>query len=475
MRLLALALAFTAALHAHVGSPDVFYEGAAGPYRLLVTIRPPVIVPGVAEIEIRSASPEIREIRIVPLRLTGPGAKFAPTPDVAQRSKEDPQFFTGSLWLMAVGAWQVRIHAEGDKGAGELAVPVPALPTRTQTMQTGIGAMLFVLMLVLAAGIVSIVGAGVREGQLDPGLLPPPSRVRRARVTMAVTAALVAALLFFGDKWWSAEASNYSRIIYKPMQVSATVEPGERLLLRMKDPGWLRRRMDDLIPDHTHLMHMYVIRLPEMERVWHLHPEQIGGGVFAQDLPAMPEGRYQLFADIVHESGLPETLMTEVDLPEIAGKPLAGDDAAGTGPPLSKADPAQTVAQLAGGGRMVWERGSSPLRAKQATEFRFRIEDENGHLAEDLQLYMGMQGHAAFVKTDRTVFAHVHPSGSVPMAALSLTTTGPDPHAGHNTGAGLPAEVSFPYGLPQSGDYRIYVQVKRAGKVETGVFDVRVN
>jgi len=470
MRLLSLTLVFAAALHAHVGSPDVFYEGAAGPYRLLVTIRPPVIVPGVAEIEIRSASPAVRQMRIVPLPLTGAGAKFAPVPDVAQRSKQDPQFFTGSLWLMSVGEWQVRIRAEGDQGEGELSVPVPALPTRTQTMQAGVGALLFVLMLVLAVGIVSIVGAGVREGQLDPGLEAPPSRIRRARVMMMITAALVTAMLYFGDKWWGAEANNYSRIIYKPLQVSASLDPGGRLLLRMKDPGWLRRRMDDLIPDHTHLMHMYVIRLPEMERVWHLHPDQIESGVFAQDLPTMPSGRYQLFADIVHGSGIPETLVTEVDLPEVAGKPLTGDDSAGAGPPLSKADRARTVAPLAGGGRVVWERGPSPLIAKQATGFRFRVEDESGRPANDLELYMGMQGHAAFVKTDRTVFAHVHPSGSVPMAALSLTMTG-DAHAGHNIGSALPAEVSFPFGLPQPGDYRIFVQVKRAGRVETGVFD----
>jgi hypothetical protein len=473
MRLFSLVLVFAAALHAHVGSPDVFYEGAAGPYRLLVTIRPPVIVPGVAEIEIRSASQAVRHVRIVPLPLTGAGAKFAPTPDVAQPSKQDPQFFTGSLWLMSVGEWQVRVRAEGDQGAGELSVPVPALPTRTQTMQAGVGALLFVLMLVLAVGIVSIVGAGVREGQLDPGLEAPPSRVRRARVMMAVTAVLVAAMLYFGNQWWGAEANNYSRIVYKPLQVAASLEPGGRLLLRMKDPGWLRRRMDDLIPDHTHLMHMYVIRLPEMERVWHLHPDQIESGVFAQDLPAMPAGRYQLFADIVHGSGIPETLVTEVDLPEVPGKPLTGDDAAGAGPPLSKADPARAVAPLAGGGRMVWERGASPLIAKQAAEFRFRVEDESGRPANDLELYMGMQGHAAFVKTDRTVFAHVHPSGSVSMAALALTTTA-GAHAGHDMGSGLPAEVSFPFGLPQRGDYRIFVQVKRAGKVETGVFDAHV-
>ena len=72
-------------------------------------------------------------------------------------------------------------------------------------------------------------------------------------------------------------------------------------MLRINDPGWLRRRVDDLIPDHTHLMHMYVIRLPEMEQVWHLHPDQIEAGVFAQDLPHMPAGRYQLFGDIVHQ------------------------------------------------------------------------------------------------------------------------------------------------------------------------------
>jgi len=322
---------------------------------------------------------------------------------------------------------------------------------------------------------VSIVGAGVREAQLDPGLPPSPSRIRRARVVMAMTAALVAAILFFGNKWWGSEASNYSRIVYKPMQVSATLEPGERLLLRMKDPGWLRRQMDDLLPDHTHLMHMYAIRLPEMERVWHLHPDRTESGVFVQDLPAMPAGRYQLFADIVHASGIPETLVTEVDLPEVTGKPLEGDDATGAGPPLSKADPTRTVAPLAGGGRMIWEHRSNPLRARLATEFRFRVEDRDGRPAAGMQLYMGMLGHAAFVKTDRTVFAHVHPSGSVPMAALSLTTTSSgDPHAGHTMNTGLPAEVSFPYGLPQPGDYRIFVQVKRAGQVETGVFDARV-
>jgi len=32
------------------------------------------------------------------------------------------------------------------------------------------------------------------------------------------------------------------------------------------------------------------------------------------------------------------------------------------------------------------------------------------------------------------------------------------------------AEISFPYGFPKPGDYRIFVQIKRAGKIETGEF-----
>jgi hypothetical protein len=38
----------------------------------------------------------------------------------------------------------------------------------------------------------------------------------------------------------------------------------------------------------------------------------------------------------------------------------------------------------------------------------------------------------------------------------------------------LPPEVRFPYGFPQPGNYRIFVQIKRAGRIETGVFDAHV-
>src|SRR5262245_4660807 len=136
MRARACAIAFIAVglmlargdpLDAHVGSPDVFFEGPAGGYRLLVAIRTPPVVPGVADIEVRVLDGEPRELSVVPLRLTGPGAVFAPTADQAIRSIDDSRMFTAGLWMMVTGPWQVRITVDGDRGRGQVAVPVDAL------------------------------------------------------------------------------------------------------------------------------------------------------------------------------------------------------------------------------------------------------------------------------------------------------------------------------------------------------------
>jgi hypothetical protein len=470
-----LLIAFAANLPAHVGSPDIFLEGNAGPYPLFVTIRPPVVIPGVAEVEIRIRARDIRQVRIVPTPMTGPGAKFAPTPDIAARSKEDPQFFTGSLWMMTSGSWQVKVTVEGAEGTGVLSVPVPALANRTESMQAGLGGFLFALMLLLAVGAISIAGAAAREAQLEPGEAPQQQQNRKARIAMMATAAVVALALYGGNNWWNAEANSYSRIIYKPLEMKASMSDAT-LRLQLQDPGWLPRRVDDFVPDHGHLMHLYVIRLPEMERVWHLHPEMISGGVFTHKLPPMPAGRYALYGDVVHESGFPETLVAEIDLPEVAGHPLTGDDSAGLVTPLSQAKAETRIFPWPGGARMIWDRELDVYPVKKPYAFRFRVETSEGKPAPDMELYMGMPGHAAFVRRDRSVFAHVHPTGSVPMAALTIAQNNAgDPHAGHTVQpASLPAEVSFPYGFPQPGEYRLFVQVRRGGAVQTAAFDVTV-
>jgi hypothetical protein len=450
MKILAtLLLAAAAPLAAHVGSPDVFFEGQAGPYQLLVTIRPPQVIPGVAEIEIRSLAADVTEIHIVPLRLMA-AQQLAPVPDRARAAKGDPQFYTGSLWLMATGSWKVRVDVDGARGQGTLSVPVPALATRVLGMQKTVGATLIPLGLLLVFGLVAVVGASVREAQLASGIRPDAARVRRARWAMLATAAMLGGVLWAGGEWWKSAAGDYANYVYKPLGVKASVEDGNQLVLQLDDPGWLNRRTDDLLPDHNHLMHLYAIHLPGMDRVWHLHPERGANEVFRQALPSMPAGRYALYGDIVHANGIGETVTAQIDLPEIHGRELAGDDASSAALDV-KANYNPGVSELPGGYRMSWERGAGAIHARRPY---------------------------AFVATDGSVFAHVHPSGSVPMAALGLAqglTQPANPHAEHMMmAAGLPAEVSFPYGFPKPGTYRIFVQMKRGGQVLTGAFTTKV-
>jgi hypothetical protein len=221
-----------------------------------------------------------------------------------------------------------------------------------------------------------------------------------------------------------------------------------------------------------------------MDRMWHLHPERIEGGAFAERLPAMPAGHYQIFADIVDKNGFPWTLVGNVELPGITGTASQGDDSGWQGTRLSTPFPETTTAPLPDGGRMVWEGDHETVKANVPASLRFRVERKDGLPARDLEPYMGMVAHAEVVSSDLSVFAHIHPSGSVPMAALDLANAGlmTRSDAGSmgmamamgDSPAPLGPEFKFAYGFPRTGDYRIFVQIKRAGQVETAVFDAHV-
>jgi hypothetical protein len=433
-----LAAVFASGLAAHVGSPDVFFEGNAGPYRLLVAIRPPDVIPGVARIEVRALSPDVREIQLTPTPMTGIAATHPPVADIAQRSHDDPRFFEGALWLMSAGSWEVHIRATGENGTGELPVPVPAVALKIRPMQRGVSIFLIGMLVFLTVGLVAIVGAAV------PG--------SKSWLAMGCASVVLVFALWRGRVWWGEDAATNSRKLYKPLGIALSLHTPGQMELRITDPGWLPlRKLDDLVPDHGHLMHLFLVRWPGMGRIFHLHPEQTAPGFFTTALPSIEGGKYRIYADIVHESGFAETAIGETTLPEVHGTPLAGDDAAGPDSP-----------------GMIWlHDDTKPIAATQLNLFSFEIAGPDGKPVDDLEPYMGMGGHAEFIKEDGSVFAHVHPTGSVSMASVAVASPAAM-MAMHETKPG--PVVSFPYGVPTPGKYRIFVQMKRAGKVETGAF-----
>src|SRR5208282_2425157 len=142
-------------------------------------------------------------------------------------------------------------------------------------------------------------------------------------------------------------------------------------------------------------------------------------------LPSLEPGRYVVFADIVSQTGFPWTLVGSIDLPQINGTPLSGDDCGGEAPALTPALDS-TVDVLADGTRVVWHRDPAPLRANAPMILRFEVQDQNGKPATDVEPYMGMAAHAEIISSDLQVFAHIHPSGSVPMAALMMAGANSD-------------------------------------------------
>lgn len=469
---------------AHVGSPDVFYEGNAGPYHIFVTVRTPAMIPGIAEIEVRSLDGSVTGINIAPSRIIGEGSTNAPPADHMERSSTDLNYFTGRLWLMESGAYKVRMEVFGTGGKAEIAVPIAAAARSTLPMQRALGGLLLILMIFLALALVSILGAAVRESQVEPGVAPSQAQLRRGGIAMTVAAVVIVAILLLGNWWWdAAAAAQKDLMLYNQPPVEVSLENENTLVLKMGFSAWHDRRkeilLDKIIPDHGHLMHAFLLRMPDMDRFYHLHPDRTAENVFSQGLPPFDKGQYQIFADVVREAGFADTMTARITLPEVSGQPLSGDDSSTSAKPITSAQQ-KTTAAFEDGGGAEWVLGSQPLRAQTAMLLRFRIMDQSGKLATDLEPYMGMAGHLVILKRDLSVFAHVHPSGSVPMAAiLLLQKNGANAADGMSSMPGmakaaLPSEVTFPYGFPQPGQYRLFVQVKRVGKVKTAVFDTNV-
>jgi hypothetical protein len=439
-----LLLLLPAAVQAHVGSPNVFFDGQAGPHPIRVIVRPPEVVPGVAEITVRLKKGKTADRVTVQPVYYRTGIEGAPPPDVASPVPGDLGLFTAQLWLMTQGSYTVRVQV----GNGVALVPVVTAPTRLKGMQRGMGMLLAALGVFLFAGAITIVGAAVRESVLAPGETPDDRRRLRARVVTVLAGVLLAIILAGGKNWWASVEAEEREELYQPFAVEATVQ-GRVLALDIRDTR--SREWTPLIPDHGKLMHLFLVREPGLDAFAHLHPVPKGTRErFEVALPALPAGRYRVYGDIVHESGFPQTLTDVVEIPAIPGGPATDPDDSW---------------HLEGNGGLTWLK--TPLVAGREVDLRFEAK-------VPLEPYMGMMGHAVITRPDGEVFVHLHPVGSFSMASQQAfeRKLGVAPAHAHSHQA--VSAVSFPYEFPRPGRYRIWVQVKSGGRVVTGAFDAEV-
>ncbi|MBC7920108.1 MAG: hypothetical protein H7Z75_03375 [Ferruginibacter sp.] len=542
---LACCLLFTFSLaNAHVGSPGVVYQGVAGPYRILVNVQPPDVIPGTAQLSVFVEGAGVRRVTVQPIHWVA-GDEGAPSPDEIQAVAGQPGHYQGLVWLMWRGSSSVRIAVEGAAGRGTASIPVLAAVTAQREMPAQLGWILAGLGALLLALMVTTVGASVSDGTLKPGEALTPALRRKRLVAMGVTTLLCGLILYGGSAWWNGWADDYRRFMYRPITATARVDAPDAqrvLTLRMDTASVGDQRLSYLVADHGKLMHLFLVRQGTLDVFAHLHPVRKDTVTFQVALPNVPAGRYLVYADVVFRNGFPVTITDTVDIsvPNVsvalasfnpAGLRRDTEDTYVVTNPLASGQPllADSNAVLCGspgirtrlsdGSLITWEQSpGGALQAGKVYPLTFRVQTAAGQPAA-LEPYLGMMGHAAVLRDDGRVFIHLHPVGTYSMAqqqfmesriaaegaapaapdtqvfrdsvdqvlsrlaamnetdrnallmpAMNHAPASADPlHAGHEA-----STVAFPYAFPEPGDYRIWVQIKREGKILTGAFDAKV-
>ncbi len=506
-------------LQAHIGSPNIVYEGKAGPYHILVNIKPPEVVPGQADISVKVVNEEVDGVFIQPIFFKT-GSDGAPKPEAIEGGiSGDPSLYFGKLWLMRYGSASVKVIIEGWKGRGSTVIPVPALATARKGMDKQLIFPLIFLGCVLFFGAVTLIYASVGQATLAPGSALTRSKRNRSIVISFISLMLLLGMLRFVSQWWNNEEQQYIRYMYRPVELSVDLTSREtsfELDLHLLDEGHFDRKPGDLIPDHKKLMHVFMISKENMDHFAHVHPLKVDSVNFKVSLPKMmPSGKYFLFADIVHQSGLSETLQTEVVIPE-ENRQQEKIASSVSNPALQIKD--QDDSYLINGvnvltedvvdvqaERLEFQSIKNKYKANDIQVLSFQLRDSAGKSLQ-LEPYLGMLGHAAICRSDGSVFIHLHPVGTVSMAAqeqlankvtddqislcLPIDSVGggtvfSNSPLGPSTMSETVAEqlesttsqlntVSFPYVFPKEGNYRMWVQVKYNQRIVTESFDFQV-
>jgi hypothetical protein len=479
------------AAFAHIGNLSVVYETQAPPIPMRVIIRPPGVVPGLADIDVRVLTNGVKRVTVLPVHWRA-GVEGAPPPDVAQPVEGEPNLYHAQLWLMARGAYSVHVNVETTTGATKVIVPVNSLATTRLPMTGGLGGILVALGILLFLLAATIVGAAVRESVIAPGLQPSPRRRWAGRAAIGLTAMALVLALVGGRSWWNAKDLDYrNNRMHKPAECAADVriEAGQRIAQLTVLTNEARASWPGLVPDHGKLMHVFMMREPALDVLAHVHPVRRTHWQFEAVLPPLPAGDYRVYADVTHETGFSQTLTTLARVPEAPSAPASNGAPRSADPDDSwfagTATTGKSEYELGDGRIMKWER-AAPIIAGRETSLRFIMMEKDGSLAR-LEPYMSMLGHAAIRRDDGAVFTHLHPAGSVSVAAQQVfqLRAGDKPpkritpemmeQLCQPPSGDLPQQpLAFPYEFPKPGQYRIWVQVKVGGQVHTGVFDAEV-
>lgn len=482
-------------LSAHVGSPHIVFQGRAGNFPVTVVVRQPDVVPGLVDIHVRVLEGQPTQVTALPMHAST-GRNGAPRPDVAKRVEGETNLFTAQLWFMTRGAYGVEVAVQGEGGGGTLIVPVNSVALERRPMPNWLAGVACALLSLLAIGVICIAVAAARESTLPGDVLVGRDRRRWAWLGGVLGVMLIVGAIYGAQVWWKYEDDlHQTKVLFRPLEHAVSVEGqgvGTTLRLELTDAR-MASRSYRLLPDHGKWIHLFLVGMADPPAFAHLHPIRVGSSLtFTSAIPALPAGSYRLFADLTHEQGLTQTLTNRVELKAesttlttpVPGGPTSDEDDSWSAPTVAG------EARVRMGTNLQMEMATPAVcRVGEPVTLDFRVVEDAG-AAVALEPYLRMLGHAVVMREDGAVFSHVHPAGTLSMAAarkFSLKDGG-EPAAKaidvlcgdlsalpevQVLALGKAGRVTFPFVFPSPGKYRIWVQVKVDGQIKTGSFVVR--
>jgi hypothetical protein len=210
------------------------------------------------------------------------------------------------------------------------------------------------------------------------------------------------------------------------------VERGEERELRfaIEHEGDPVTGFDEL---HERRMHLIVVRR-DGAAFRHLHPEMDAAGTWSLPVSFREAGVYRVFADF-SVGGEQETLATDVFVSggTFEARPFPAAQ------PIAEVDDYEVELEA-----------DEPV-AGEPVALEFAVK-RDGRPVDDLQPYLGADGHLVALREGDLAFLHVHPE---------------EEH-------GAPNEIVFEARFPTAGRYRLYLQFRHDGAVRTAEFTIEV-
>jgi hypothetical protein len=234
-----------------------------------------------------------------------------------------------------------------------------------------------------------------------------------------------------------AVAENGLRVVVHDPELRR--DRGERLAFRIVDEAGATVRDFDV--EHEKRMHLIVARR-DLTEFQHLHPDQADDGTWTGRVRLDEAGSYRLFADFAR-NGESYTLASDLRV-----------DGSAELEPL----PAPRPTAASDGGYDV-RLDTGRVRPGEESELRFTV-TRDGHTVHT-ERYLGAGGHLVALREGDLAFLHVHPTER---------GNGDEPRSEdrHDDSVGFAAT------FPTEGRYRLFLQFKHEGRVQTVAFTQEV-